>query len=156
MLRLIRSFFLILNIAKQFTLGKYERLKSRKLIEQLFSEGKSFSIHPFKIFYLVNENIFSALQKKSLHAKKIILQCGVGVSSKIFKKAVDRNRIKRLIREAYRLQKFFLHDALKEKNLQLALFIIYTGKELPDYKMVSDKIDLILHRITKEFQKIDS
>lgn len=131
-------------------------MKSRKLIEQLFSGGKSFSIHPFKIFYLVNENVFSALQKKSFPAKKIILQCGVGVSSKNFKKAVDRNRVKRLMRETYRLQKNFLYDALKEKNLQLALFIIYTGKELPEYKMVSDKIDLILHRIAKEFQKIDT
>jgi len=119
----------------------------------LFSKGKNFSLHPFKIFYLGYDNIFSALQKKSSHNKKIILQCGVGVSSKNFKKAVDRNRIKRLIREAYRLQKIFLSDALKEKNIQLALFIIYTGKELPEYKMVSDKIDLILHRIAMEFVK---
>jgi ribonuclease P protein component len=77
------------------------------------------------------------------------LQCGVGVSSKNFKKAVDRNRIKRLMRESYRLQKFFLNDALREKNQQLALFLIYTGKEMPGYKMVSDKIELILHRLAK-------
>jgi ribonuclease P protein component len=73
----------------------------------------------------------------------------VGVSSKNFKKAVDRNRIKRLMRESYRVQKIFLHDVLKEKNKQLALFLIYTGKELPEYKMASDKIELILHRIAK-------
>ncbi len=79
-----------------------------------------------------------------------MLQCGVGVSSKNFKKAVDRNRIKRLMREAYRLQKNFLQDLLKEKNLQLALFFIYTGKELPEYKMVNDKIELILQRVAKE------
>jgi ribonuclease P protein component len=71
------------------------------------------------------------------------------VSSKNFKKAVDRNRIKRLMRESYRLQKIFLQNVLKEKNKQLALFLIYTGKELPEYKMVSDKIELILHRIVK-------
>lgn len=77
------------------------------------------------------------------------MQCGVGVSSKNFKKAVDRNRIKRLMRESYRLQKIFLQDSLKGKDLQLALFLIYTGKELPEYKMVSDKIELILNRLVK-------
>jgi ribonuclease P protein component len=55
------------------------------------------------------------------------------------------------MRESYRLQKIFLQDGLKEKNLQLALFLIYTGKELPEYKMVSDKIELILHRLVKGF-----
>jgi ribonuclease P protein component len=138
-------------ISKQFTFGKYERLKSRKLIKQLFSDGKSFSVYPFKINYLIDENIFDSLKKYSSEKKKIILQCGVGVSSKNFKKAVDRNRIKRLMRESYRLQKIFLQDALKEKDLQLALFLIYTGKELPEYKMISDKIELILHRLVKGF-----
>jgi len=55
------------------------------------------------------------------------------------------------MRESYRLQKGFLQDVLKAKNLQLALFIIYTDKELPEYKMVSDKIELILHRMAKGF-----
>ena len=137
------------HIIKQFTFGKYERLKSRKLIKQLFSEGKNFSVYPFKIYYLLDENIFDSLKKYSSEKKKIIVQCGVGVSSRNFKKAVDRNRIKRVIRESYRLQKKFLQDILKEKNQQLALFLIYTGKELPEYKMVSDKIELILHRIAK-------
>lgn len=71
------------------------------------------------------------------------------MSSKNFKKAVDRNRIKRLMRESYRLQKNFLQNVLIEKNSQVVLFIIYIGKELPEYKMVSDKIELILHRIVK-------
>ncbi|HLY71435.1 MAG TPA: ribonuclease P protein component [Puia sp.] len=128
-----------------------ERLKSRKLIRHLFSGGKSFTVYPFKIYYLLDENIFDLLKKYSSAKKKIILQCGVGVSSKNFKKAVDRNRIKRLMRESYRLQKGFLQDVLKAKNLQLALFIIYTDKELPEYKMVSDKIELILHRMAKGF-----
>ncbi|HEX4371825.1 MAG TPA: ribonuclease P protein component [Puia sp.] len=136
-------------MSKQFTFGKYERLKSRKLIKQLFSDGKSFSVYPFKIYYLLNENVFDSLKKYSSEKKKIILQCGVGVSSKNFKKAVDRNRIKRLMRESYRLQKIFLQDSLKGKDLQLALFLIYTGKELPEYKMVSDKIELILNRLVK-------
>jgi ribonuclease P protein component len=134
-------------ISKQFTLGKYDRLKSRKLIKQLFSDGKSFAVYPFKIFYLIDENLFNSLKKYSSEKKKIILQCGVAVSSKNFKKAVERNRVKRLMRESYRQQKNFLKDDLQGKNKQLALFLIYTGKELPEYKMVSDKIELILHRL---------
>jgi ribonuclease P protein component len=137
-------------IGRQFTFGKYDRLKSRKLIKQLFSEGENFAIYPFRLYYLAGKDIFHSLQKYSSHDNAIILQCGVGASAKTFKKAVDRNRIKRLMRESYRLQKYFLLDILKEKNLQLALFFIYTGKTMPDYAMVSDKIALILHRVAKE------
>jgi ribonuclease P protein component len=75
------------------------------------------------------------------------LQAGFSASSRNFKKAVDRNRIKRLMREAYRLQKNPLQEALQAKQKQLALFFIYTGKELPDYKTVSEKIGVILNKL---------
>src|SRR5690349_13521323 len=104
-------------MTKKLTLGKNERLKSRKLIDQLFSEGKKFGIAPFRIFYLHTSS------------EKPVLQCGVGVSSKNFKKSVDRNKIKRLMREAYRLQKSLLADCIEEKNYSLNMFVIYTGKE---------------------------
>ncbi|MES1226963.1 MAG: ribonuclease P protein component, partial [Bacteroidota bacterium] len=82
-------------MAKQFTLGKKERLKSRKSIEQLFNEGKSFAVSPCRVFYMILP--FNAT------STSFIVQFGAGVSTKNFKKAVDRNRIKRLVREAYRL-----------------------------------------------------
>src|SRR5580765_8282307 len=109
-------------MAKQFTLGQGERLKSRKLIEQLFSEGKSFSLHPYRVYYL-----FSPHPPDS----KFSIQFGVGVSAKNFKKAVDRNRVKRITREAYRMQKTELQNKLNTKALHLNVFFIYTGKELP-------------------------
>lgn len=124
-------------MAKQFTLGKNERLKSRKSIEQLFSEGKKFVLSPFRIHYLTGK------------FEKAPLQFGVGVSTKNFKKAVDRNRIKRLTKEAYRLQKTSLQKKLKEKNKQMNVFFIYTGKELPAYKEVFSKVILILNRLDK-------
>jgi ribonuclease P protein component len=78
------------------------------------------------------------------------LQAGFGASTRNFKKAVDRNRIKRLSREAYRLQKQTLYDHLVEKNRCLAVFFIYTGKELPDYGTVTEKIGVALQKLIKE------
>ena len=121
-------------ISRKFTLGKSERLKSRKLIEQVFTEGRSFAIFPYKIFYFYTP-------------VRIILQAGFGASIKNFGRAVDRNRIKRVTREAYRLQKESLYNNLKEKNKNLAVFFIYTGKELPAYNDVYKKMSSILQKL---------
>jgi ribonuclease P protein component len=119
-------------IGKEFTLGKPQRLRSRKLIEKVFKEGKSFSVFPFRVYYL---KTFTPLQ------------FGIGVSKKHFNKAVDRNRIKRLSREAYRLQKNSIQEKIKGKEDGLALFFIYTGKELPSYSGVYEKMHVILERL---------
>jgi len=71
------------------------------------------------------------------------------VSGKNFKRAVDRNRVKRLTREAYRLQKKQLQEATIEKKLQLNIFFIYTGKELPAFDVVREKVNVILNKLTK-------
>src|SRR4051812_47478655 len=76
------------------------------------------------------------------------LQFGAGVSGKNFKRAVDRNRIKRLIREAYRLQKTQLQEATMEKKLQLNIFFIYTSRELPLFNIVKEKVSVILNKLT--------
>ncbi|MBL7740698.1 MAG: ribonuclease P protein component [Chitinophagaceae bacterium] len=125
-------------MARQFTLGKNERLKSRKSIEQLFSEGKKINLAPFRIFYTCH-----------LPANEAALLFGTGVSSKNFKRAVDRNRVKRLIREAYRLQKLALLGKIKEKKIQVNVFFIYTGKELPVYQDVYEKMGAALHKLEK-------
>jgi ribonuclease P protein component len=126
-------------LSKEFTLGKHERLKSRKLIEQLFSEGQRFAVFPFRVFYL--------FPKKDEAVTRAPLQCGAGVSSKNFKKAVDRNRIKRLTREAYRLQKKELLARVNDNKLELVLFFIYTGKELPGFAVVKEKVAVILNKL---------
>lgn len=127
-------------MAKQFTLGKNERLKSRKQIEQLFSEGKKFSVTPFRIFYLVH-----ILPAKDLHP----IQFGVAVSTKNFKRAVDRNRIKRLTREAWRMQKNELTEELKAAGKQLTIFFIYTIKEMPEYNLVFEKTKEAIQKLIK-------
>lgn len=83
--------------------------------------------------------------------KEAVLQFGAGVSKRHFKRAVDRNRIKRLLREAYRTQKLPLQTLLKESGKgYVKLFILYTGKELPDYQLVSAKVGAVLGRLEKE------
>ena len=124
----------------RFTLGRDQRLKSRKQIERLFREGKSMHVFPFRLHY--------ALQP--LEEGRETLQAGFGAARRNFKKAVDRNRIKRLTREAYRLRKEPLYLLLKERGMALSLFFIYTGKELPDHGLVSGKIAVALEKLMKE------
>ena len=126
----------------KYTLKKTERLKSRKSIERLFREGKSFSVFPFKIFYLTSPAPDASGPTP--------LQAGFGVSARLFRKAVDRNRIKRLSREAWRLQRHPLSDHLGKKGLSLAVFLIYTGKQLPDYPLVTQKIGVALQKLMRE------
>ena len=126
----------MLSVRKQFTLTKNERLKSRKQIEQLFDKGKSFVVSPFRVYYNLNKD-----------NKESGLQFGTGVSAKNFKRAVDRNRIKRLVREAWRLQKNELKEKIKMTGRQLNVFFIYTGKELPDFATVKDKVDVALKKL---------
>jgi ribonuclease P protein component len=129
-----------------YTLGKNERLKSRKAIEQLFSAGKSFSLFPFKVIYQKSTNSFSdELQKTN----KQQLQTAFSVSKRHFKKAVYRNRIKRLMREAYRLQKIDLQNQLQQSNGALTVFILYVSNELPEYDTVFLKMNALLKRLQK-------
>jgi ribonuclease P protein component len=121
---------------KQFTLQKKERLKSRKQIEHLFRAGKNFLLPPYRVYY-------------SIHNEEQGLQFGTGVSGKNFKKAVDRNRIKRLTREAWRLQKNELNKKLIAVNKQMNVFFIYTGKELPEYKFIFEKINSAVQKLIK-------
>ncbi len=130
---------------EKFTLGKEERLKSRKQIEQLFDKGKSIVVTPFRVYFIVNREL--PIQKGESG-----LKFGTGVSAKNFKKAVDRNRIKRLTREAWRLQKNEVAKKVKEAQRQLNVFFIYTGKELPGFTTVKDKLSIALEKLA---DKID-
>ena len=125
-------------MAKQFTLGKNERLKSRKQIEQLFSNGQRFVVPSYRVFY--------SLQPSTTEIPDS-LQAGFSASSRNFKTAVARNRVKRLTREAYRLQKNTLKEKLQQQKRKLNVFFIYTGKELPKYEEVFESIRQAIIRL---------
>ncbi|MBL0145202.1 MAG: ribonuclease P protein component [Chitinophagaceae bacterium] len=131
-----------MNKTERYTLGKTERLKSRKLIDEVFKQGKAFSIFPFRVVYLLKTI-------DTLPTANSQLQAGFTVSTKYFKKAVNRNRIKRLMREAYRLQKNELMQVVQKNNLQLAVFFIYTGNDLPAYNLIVEKTAGVLKRLIK-------
>ena len=98
--------------------GKEYKLCSQKKIQEIFDERKSLRSYPFVMHYkVVNEG------------EKTRFQVVVSAPKRTFRKATDRNRIKRLMRESIRKNKLYLEPFLSEQNIQLALFMIYTSKE---------------------------
>ncbi len=77
------------------------------------------------------------------------LQAGFTVGTKHFKKAVHRNRIKRLMRETYRTNKHSLKSSIEENDSNLAVFFMFTGKELPEYHLVLEKMKQVLEKLEK-------
>lgn len=125
------------------SLGKEERLKSRKQIDSLFESGKKITVFPFRLMYQRQGDGFD-------------LKAGFTVSSRNFPRAVDRNRIKRLTREAYRLQKLPLREVLLKNKQRVHLFFIYTGRDIPDSVQVNKCILLLLEKLVNQFNEGNS
>ena len=116
----------------KFTYNKAEKLKSNKLIDALFVHGKSISVYPLRLVFL--ESTFS---------EPVKLKTGVSVSKRNFKKAVDRIKIKRLMREAYRLNKLELFNNI---TTQYAFIILYIGNEKKTYHKIETAINQIFYK----------
>jgi ribonuclease P protein component len=116
----------------KFTFKKEERLFKEKIIQELFDKGSSFYLYPFKVFFLPNQD-----RQYPYH------QILISVSKKNFKKAVDRNLIKRRIREGYRLNKNQLGDQNK-----LVIAYIYSAKEILPSAQIHE-------RLVKTFKRFD-
>lgn len=123
-----------LNDNNDFSFRKEERLCSKKIIDILFTEGISFLVFPLKI------QIIETKLPVSLPAQVAFI-----VSKKIFKKAIDRNMLKRRMREAYRLNKNDFYINLKER--QLAVFFIFIGKEIIGYKQIETAMKKAMKKI---------
>ena len=104
---------------------KLERLKSKNTIDLLFSKGKSVSKYPLRLVYVQLEN-----------EAKSDIQVGVSVSKKYFKKAVDRNYYKRVLRETYRLNKHIILESVKDSY---ALMFFYQSADRLSYDEIHEK-----------------
>lgn len=130
--------FLLIFSMPGFGYGSKEKLKSRKAIDAVFAAKNRVSVPPVLAWYLFAEGGGPALT------------AGVTCSKRNFKKAVHRNRVKRLLREAYRLQKAPLQESLARRNRSMQVFFLYTGTELPDYNVVFEAMGSCLEVLHKK------
>jgi ribonuclease P protein component len=113
----------------RYTFKKEERISAQKEIDLLFDKGNSFISFPLRIIYL---------EKKPFSGVEISVL--ISVPKKRFKRAVQRNRIKRLIRESYRLNKSLLLDHLQGKDTGMLIAFLFVGKELSEFKEIETAV----------------
>lgn len=122
----------------QYSFPKKEKLKSKKRITQLFEEGKTLKAFPLKLIYL------------EVKEQDSPIQAGVAVPKKNFKSAVKRNRIKRLLREAYRLNKA---PVFNNTQGNFAFLFLYLGREMPSFEQIEPKIKLLLNNFNVQIHE---
>jgi ribonuclease P protein component len=113
----------------RYTFRKKERISKQKEIDVLFEKGTSFTAYPLRVVYVEQQPVSGA--------EAAVL---ISVPKKRFKRAVRRNRVKRLIREAYRLNKHGLLQHLREKEKGLLIGFLFVGDELPDWKTIEGAV----------------
>ena len=121
-----------------FELPKSEILRGKNTLDALFADGQKFYEQPFKVVYS-----FSAQ-----HEVEALLQFGIVVPKRWFRKAHDRNTIKRHCREAFRLNNALLKSALQQHNQSLKFMLVFVGKEAMPSPEIHRKIILLLQRLT--------
>jgi len=128
-------------VDQKFT--KDERLRSKILIKKLFEEGEKWNYYPFRIIVL-----------KFPIPSEYPVQLLISVPKSIYRKAVDRNRIKRLIREAFRKNKYLLYESLEANHTQLMVCFQYTAKVILSYQLIQEKIIVLLQRLKNKNAEI--
>lgn len=119
------------------TLSKAERLKSYKKIRLLFEKGQKLKLYPIVVYYHIKQSSSASLDNRTV-------QMGVSVGTRYFKKAVDRNLIKRRIREAYRKNNAALKRELMKNESSLDVFFVYTTTELFAYDQLESTMVKVL------------
>lgn len=126
------------------TFKRGEHLKSRKIIQALFNrQGESFGQYPLRLVWMPIE------ERRSTFA----VQFGLSVPKRRFKKAVDRNALRRKIREAYRLNKDRIYTELNDQDQQYAFMVLYTGQEILPYQEIEKAMQLMIRRFIKKVKQ---
>ena len=120
--------------------GKPYKLCSRKMIDRLFKEGKQLRAFPLTVYYLESES-----------TEKVPFQVVLSAPKRQFKRAHDRNYVKRLMKEVLRREKQPLEDLLNAQQKQLALFIVYGNKEVLSYPELEKSVRKLLGKLLAEF-----
>ena len=121
--------------------SKSERLCSRKSINNLISSGSRLYCYPFRIIWLESETEYP-----------FPVKLAISVPRKKFKRAVTRNRIKRLIRESYRLNKSLLYEKLAEQKREMDILLIYIADDIPDFNYINIRMQKLLLKLTDDDQ----
>jgi ribonuclease P protein component len=119
------------------TLGRSERLKSEKAISELFETGISLIIQPIRLIYQLKTS-----------TENISVKVGFVVPKKNFKRAVDRNLLKRRMREAYRLNKQLIIKEGSNTLSGLEIMLIYQGQKAEDFTKISESIKALLNKLS--------
>ena len=133
---------------KLFTYKKQDKLKSRKQTQYLFSKGQSIQVFPIKLIYTIEQT--EPNDSNAMIQSDGIVQAGVGAPSRTFRKAVQRNRVKRLLREAYRLEKPNFINQLNLANKRLNLFFLYIDAQVLVQAEIQSKLKEALAILIKK------
>ena len=125
-----------MSASSSFTFPRSERLKSKKILERTFAEGEKVKAWPLVVRRLKTEL-----------PEEVTCQVMVSVSKRLFKRAVDRNRIKRLLRENWRLQKNALVQSWASDETQNAVVFIYMGKEMPTFEIIEKAMGVAVEKM---------
>lgn len=123
-----------------YTFSKSERLCSKKIIDDLFKNGHRLMVFPYSVTW-------AKCDSENIQAPAQVL---IATSKRKFHHAVDRNKVKRLTRECYRLHKPQLYEALNNNQIKIVLSINYIHNQIFDYKVLYHKFDKIIEHLSKE------
>jgi ribonuclease P protein component len=123
----------------RYTLPRTERLKSRKTIAALFASAQGISVDQVRALHLIEPNAEGGVQ------------VGFSAPARQFRQAVDRNRVKRLLREAWRLQQLPLREYFEGRTERLVVFMIYRGKQLPDQGAVMQQVAGVIQKLQQRY-----
>jgi ribonuclease P protein component len=132
-------------LSKKFTYQKKDKLKSRKQTQFLFSKGTAINMHPIRLIYSIEKEELGSFPNG-------LLQTGVGAPSRHFRKAVQRNKVKRLLREGYRLEKPDFMNAISLTNTRLNLFFLYVDVNVQTQQQIQATIKLVLQKLSDKLK----